>query len=309
MNAKVQSSTWRAFQRRCFADHAEAWMLAQVPLWWWALLDDVATKSAVDVSLVIASGVAAVVLASWVALAAALLRLPWWLLWPLCWLSMGVEWWLRCWTGRPWLRTRVRERWYLSNPVPLWQRLWLRWRRSLRRAARRMRPIASAWQRWRARLGRPTRRRPLPTYRLDDIGPSAWDYASDFVSVYAFSWWCVGFVVLWVGLAIETSLDWLFALLVTIALFALGSAILVVPLACMLLGFVTALWVGAFLSPAAREAAIRRAYRGVPPTVPPFGTADVGLAPVHATQPKSSTPWWVVLALGMILGSAMADDD
>jgi len=41
----------------------------------------------------------------------------------------------------------------------------------------------------------------------------------------------VGFVVLWVGLAIETSLDWLFALLVTIALFALGSAILVVPLA------------------------------------------------------------------------------
>jgi hypothetical protein len=127
--------------------------------------------------------------------------------------------------------------------------------------------------------------------------------------VYAFSWWCVGFVVLWVGLAIETSLDWLFALLVTIALFALGSAILVVPLACMLLGFVTALWVGAFLSPAAREAAIRRVYRGVPPTVPPFGTADVGLAPVHATQPKSSTPWWVVLALGMILGSAMADDD
>jgi hypothetical protein len=309
MRTSSRASEWRAFQRQRFAAHAQAWALAQVPLWWWALLHDAAARHAVDVPLVIASGVAAVVLASWVVLAAALLRVPWWLLWPLCWLSMAVEWWLRRWTGRPWQRTRVRGRWYLSNPVPWWQRLWLRWRRALRRVARRMPPLAPAWQRWRAWLRRLNRPQLKLVHPFEDIGPSAWDYASEYVPLHAVFWWCVGFVVLWAGLAIETSLDWLMALIVTIALFALGAAIFVLPLACLVLGLVSALVVGAFLSPAAREAAIRRAHRGVSPTVPPCGMTDTNPAPTPAPQPKSSTPWWVVLALGMILGSAMAGDD
>ena len=309
MHANLRVSSWRAFQRQRFAAHAEAWVLVQVPLWWWVLLDDAAARHAVDLPLVIASGVVAVILASWVISAAALLRVPWWLLWPLCWLSMRAEWWLRRWTGRPWQRTRVRGRWYLSSPVPLWQRLWLRWRRALRRAAQRMQPLASAWQRWRAWLRHLNRPKLKLFYPYDDVGPSAWEYAFDFMSAHAVFWWCVGFVVLWAGLAIEASLDWLIALIVTIALFALGSAIPVVPLACAVLGFVSALLVGASLSPAEREAARRRAYGGVPPSVTSYGTADFDPAAVPAPQPKSSTPWWVVLALGMILGSAMADDD
>lgn len=166
MRRHPQSQSWRVFQRRRFAAHAAAWVYAQVPLWWWALLDDAANTTALDVATVIASLLAAVVVVGALVGVAALLRVPWWLLRPLCWLSMGAEWLLRQWLGRSWPRTPARRRWYLSNPVPLWQWSGLRWRRMRWRMARRSTVRCRDCT---------TAASPRPADETDTLGPSVWE--------------------------------------------------------------------------------------------------------------------------------------
>lgn len=125
-----------AFLRHRYRAHVRGWLIAAVGVltvayvgtlpnepWWLAW-----PASFLSALFVVSLGV----------LAAALLRLPWWLLAPWTLVSMAVEWTLRQLVHRPWQRRpQPRERW-LGNPFAWWQR------RRLRKLRRRSQPPPAA---------------------------------------------------------------------------------------------------------------------------------------------------------------------
>lgn len=125
----TREPSFAAFRRHRYRAHMQGWLLLSLgvatvayvptlpnePLW---LAVPVAFLAAV---FVVAIGV----------LAAGLLRFPWWLLAPLTFVSMAIEWGLRKVWHRPWCRRPQPSERFLSNPFALWQR------RRLRRLRRR----------------------------------------------------------------------------------------------------------------------------------------------------------------------------
>ncbi|AVZ80159.1 hypothetical protein C3497_12530 [Zoogloeaceae bacteirum Par-f-2] len=291
---------WRRFLRRRFPAHAEGWVYAQIPLWWAALLLDPAPGATVDALYAVLALPVAVGMVGALVLLAALLRFPWWLLLPLCLLSMGVETLWRRWAKRPWQRKPTPRRWYLSNAVALWQWWNIKNRRWQRRLARHS---ASLLARFRAAATmKPSRPNSLPPANVLRLPPppdsGLMDYVFTVLGAHALFWYAVSFVAAWVYFAADEQLDWLLAFIVAMILFIAGSIFLVLPVVLGTVAFVSALIVGLMRSPIERA----RTVRALEPPTPQ--------AVEHGQSPaKRSSNWLLPLALGLLIGSAWGTEE
>lgn len=289
-----------AFLRHRYRAHVQVWLMLgvaglagyyislspQEPLW---LL--------VPVAFIVAFFVVSV----WVA-TAALLRVAWWLLAPLTFLSMTAEWGWRRWRGRPWhRRPQPREPW-LSNPFALWQRRRLRRLRRERVRAREQAQVIAfpATRAFRSPL-RAVRQPPArPSWSPQGLG----GYIGE---VFAQHWtfWLLtapAWITLWFWV-IEDQM-FLVALILGVLLWLLGSVILVIPIAAGLLALVSSFLAGAGLTPLQRQAVVQHAAAERALRRQAAAAVAAPTAPPHR---RGSWVW--PLLLGLWIGSAWGQDD
>lgn len=281
MSDRQSRFPWRRFLRRRFPAHAEGWMVAQVPLWWAALLLAPAPGATVDAIYAVLALPVAVGMVGAFVLLAALLRFPWWMLMPLCLLSMAVEALLRKLARNPWQPKPMPRRWYLSNVVALWQGWdrFIRRRPWYRRLQRKLDALAPATQ-------KPCRRQGLCVSSRDQPGPTAFDYAWVQADSHMWFWYGVGFVVLWVELTSVDAAGWLWGFVFAVLMYGLVSLTPLPFLAAAILGFILAWLVGLGMSPQQREQArLRRAasLAAPPPAACPCAAYIPFSANLHRT--------------------------
>ncbi|AUM00997.1 hypothetical protein B4966_13175 [Rhodocyclaceae bacterium] len=302
MSMQARPFPWRRFLRRRFPAHAEGWMVAQVPLWWAALLLAPAPGATVDAIYAVLALPVAVGMVGAFVLLAALLRFPWWMLMPLCLLSMAVEALLRKLARNPWQPKPMPRRWYLSNVVALWQGWdrFIRRRPWYRRLQRKLDALAPATQ-------KPCRRQGLCVSSRDQPGPTAFDYAWVQADSHMWFWYGVGFVVLWVELTSVDAAGWLWGFVFAVLMYGLVSLTPLPFLAAAILGFILAWLVGLGMSPQQREQARLRRAASLAARKPPPRHVPVRRIPPIQHQPTSN--WLVPLFVGLWIGSAWGDDE
>ena len=236
----------------------------------------------------------------WVAVAA-LLRVPWWMLAPLTFLSMTAEWGWRRWWGRPWhRRPQPREPW-LSNPFALWQRRRLRRLRRQRARARAAATLALPAMRANRPAPRVVRQPPLrPSWSPQGLGGYVGEVFAQHWTFWLFT--APAWITLWFWV-VEDEM-FLVALILGVLLWLLGSVILIIPIAAGLLALASSFLAGAGLTPPQRQAVVQhaaaeRALRR---------QAAAALAAPTAPPPRRGSWVWPLL-LGLWIGSAWGQDD
>ncbi|TSE20589.1 hypothetical protein Talka_00939 [Tepidimonas alkaliphilus] len=251
----------------------------------------------VPVSFIVAFFVVSV----WVA-TAALLRVPWWLLAPLTFLSMVAEWGWRRWRGRPWRRRpQPREPW-LSHPFALWQRRRLR---RLRRERVRARGRAQVIAFPAARACRsPRRAAHQPSVRPPWSPQGLGGYIGEVFERHWMFWFFTApaWITLWFWVAEDQM--FLVALILGVLLWLLGSVILIIPIAAGLLALASSFLAGAGLTPLQRQAVVQHAAAE---RARQRQTAVAVAAPT--TSPPQRGSWVWPLLLGLWIGSAWGADD
>lgn len=286
---------WRAFLRHRFRAHAEGWLCVAVGLLTGYFVELYAHEPLWAV--VPASFLAAFFVVAMMAAVAALLRFPWWFLAPLTAVSMVIEWGLRRLFKRPWRRTPLPRERLLSNPFALWQ-------------GRRLRRLR------RQRSSRPPAAQviPFPQVRYVPRGPSsprAPTWSAEGLGIYVLEafeghwrFWIFSapvWIMLWLWL-VDGEM-FVVALILAVLLWLIGSFALIIPLAAAILALVSALLVGAGLTPLQRYAEvhhlaeIRVAEAQIKTEC--TQTASAGKQPMH---------WVWPLLLGLWIGHAWGDD-
>lgn len=293
------ASQWRAFLRHRFRAHVQGWLAIAVGLLWGYYLD-LYWHEPLWLSLPTTYLAAFFVVALGVVIAA-VLRFPWWLMAPLCFVSMAGEWALRWLSQRPWTRSpQPRER-CLSNPFALWQG----WR--AKRGPRRVRETSH---------GNPSRPQgavviPFPAggtshrmrTRLERPG-SSWDSMGEYIAAtFEGHWifWVLSAPVwfwLWLWLVEDMGL-WTALIAAMIAAFAL-TILLVIPLLAALLALLSTLLIAAGMTPRQRlEAAA---------SLRPTQAAQTE-ALAAAPQPAAQKPHWIwPLLIGIWIGDVLGND-
>lgn len=298
------ASQWRAFLRHRFRAHAQGWLAIVLGLLWgyytdlywheplWAVLP----AAFLGAFFVVAAGVAA----------AAVLRFPWWGLAPLCFVSMACEWALRRLLRRPWVRSpQPRER-ALSNPFALWQHRELRRRRKLRRAS----PPAQTPAPQAVVIPRPARAVSHGMWARPTLAADSWAGLGDYLAeTFEGHWkfWCFS-APLWIGLWLwlAEGMDGLAALIVSFILTIVFFILPAIPLLATLPALLSALLIGAALSPQERLRQVEtlRAAREAYAAARATAAADAPL-PAQSTEPR----WLWPLLIGLIIGNAWGDDE
>jgi xanthosine utilization system XapX-like protein len=236
----------------------------------------------------------------------------------LCLLSMAVEGAFYASRGGPWPQKAIR-RWYLSTPVALWQAWTVRRQRRQRAIARRRehehlqealrpQPVMASVQRGEARAATQPNAGERPSAKVLPASQSmectAFEYAEAVWEGHFLFWNVVSMLTGWVWLVWAEDMGGLAAGVVEGVLWALGSLLLVLPIALALLAGLSGWLVGAGLSPVERwrvVESIRAAEASKARTAAP--------APAVKAQPRpASSGWLVPLLLGLWIGSAWGDD-
>lgn len=293
----TREPSFAAFLRHRYRAHVQGWLLLTLgvatvayvptlpnePLW---LAVPVAFLAAV---FVVAIGV----------LAAGLLRFPWWLVAPLTFVSMAIEWGLREVWHRPWCRRPQPWERFLSNPFALWQRRRLRRRRTSQRTGAEVIPLPQA------RLAAPVPRVASPPARRpawSAVGLGAY-MAEVFVPHWIF--WIfsapVG-IMLWLWLVDDQM--FIVALILAVLLWFLGSVALLIPIAAALLALASAFFIGAGLTPPQRHVAVQHAIAARAAQAQATAATSMSSAP----QPRRGNWVWPLL-LGLWIGSAWGGDE
>jgi hypothetical protein len=307
---------WKRFLRRRFAAHAEGWALAQIPLFFALYL--LHAGQPVDGWYALASLLVSFWLVGIFVGLAALLRFPWWLLTPLCLLSMAVEGAVYARSDRPWPQEAIR-RWYLSNPVALWQAWTVRRQRRQRAIARRReherlqealrpQPVMASVQSGEGRAATQPKAGERPSAKVlpfpQPIECSAFEYAEAVWEGHFLFWNVLIMLIGWAWLVWAEGMGWLAAGVVEGVLWALGYLLLVLPIALGLLAGLSAWLVGAGLSPVERWRVVESIRAAEASEARTFASA-----PAATAQPRpASSGWLVPLLLGLWIGSAWGDD-
>lgn len=292
-------SQGRAFLRHRFRAHVQGWLAVAVGLLWgyytdlywheplWAVLPAAYLAAFFFVAMLVA--------------VAAVLRFPWWLLAPLCLVSMACEWALRRLLRRPWVRSpQPRER-FLSNPFALWQG----WR--ARRKARRAKGVFPK------NPSRPSGAAviPFPACSVSHAMRSqptraevSWRGVGEYIAAaFEDHWkfWCYS-SLLWIGLWLwlVENMSFVAALIVAFILTFIFTLLLVIPLSAALLALFSTLLFAAGMTPQQRleaAASLRLAQ------------AAQNEARAPAPQPAAQKPHWIwPLLIGLWIGNAWGDD-
>lgn len=290
-----------AFLRHRYRAHVQGWLAILLGLLWGYYIDlywheplwVVVPVAFIGAFFVVAVGVAV----------AALLRVPWWLLAPLTFVSMVCEWGWRRWLGRPWHRRPQPREPGLSNPFALWQR-WrlLRLRRARARARVQAQVIAFPATR--------ASRSPPPAARQQPMRPS-WSpqglgsYVGEVFEQHWLFWMFTAPVAITLWFWLVEDQMFLVALILGVLLWLLGSVILVIPVAAALLALASSLIVGAGLTPLQRQAVVQHAVAERALRAQAWA-ASVELPTTSASRRGS---WIWPLLLGLWIGSAWGKDD